>query len=59
MTSIVDVELLKKNRHLIDVGICPLHVPLNGFLEGLKALTGKSDIELDHNLFQVFCKTFY
>ena len=50
----LEKELEKKNKQLIEVGTCPLHTVSNAFLEGLKALAGAMEIDLDQFVLNLF-----
>lgn len=50
----LEKELEKKNKQLIEVGICPLHTLSNAFPEGLKTLIGETEIDLDQFVLDLF-----
>ena len=50
----LEKELEKKNKQLIEVGTCPLYTVSNAFLEGLKALAGEMEIDLDQFVLNLF-----
>ena len=56
------LELKKKNKHLINVNRCPLHVTSNCFLKRVKVLTAEADNAFDQIVIDLFgfsgiCKT--
>ena len=56
------VELKKKNKHLINVNRCPMHVTSNCFLKRVKVWTAEADNAFDQIVIDLFgfsgiCKT--
>ena len=50
----LETALQERDRVLIDVGTCPLHIPSNAFREGLKILSADFDIDLDQIVLDLY-----
>ena len=46
--------LQERDKVLIHVGSCPLHIASNTFCEGLKILSGDFDIDLDKTVLDLY-----
>ena len=53
--NLLNEELSKNGRNLIDIGTCPLHTISNAFFEGLQSLLG----EVDLNKFSIDLYSFF